>query len=184
MEENNVNATAGAETKKSKKGLVIGIAIALVVVIAVVLVVLLLGKSKKEITGDEFKSRLEALEWTVQDYTSLMALASGSEETEGMTGMLMAQKDSSMAMFVTYEEENKASDYYKKNLEEFEEEMVEEKGLTVEKASGKNYETIYIHGEVDGEEGYVKISRVGKTVLMLESPDKDTYQKADKAIGY
>ena len=95
MEENNVNATAGAETKtkKSNKGLVIGIAVALVAVLVVVLV-LTLGKGKKEITGDVFKEKLEALEWTVTDYTSLMSLASGSEETEGMTGMLMAQKDS------------------------------------------------------------------------------------------
>lgn len=185
MEENNVNATAGAETKtkKSNKGLVIGIAVALVAVLVVVLV-LTLGKGKKEITGDVFKEKLEALEWTVTDYTSLMSLASGSEETEGMTGMLMAQKDSSMAMFVTYEEADKASGYYKKSLEEFDEEITDQEGITVEKTKGKNFETMYIHGEVDGEEGYVKISRVGKTVLVLESPDKDTYQKVDKALGY
>lgn len=188
MEENNVNtATEGeAKVKKSNKGLVIGIGVALVAVLVVVLVLVFAGKSKTELTGAQVKEKLEKNGWTVQDYSALMSLAS-TDETEGMKEMLMAQKDDSAAIFVTYEEVGKAEEYYKTTMEQFDDQLGEEAkeaGVKIDKTKGKNFESTYIHGEVDGEEGYVKISRVGKTVLMIETQDKKLYEETDKALGY
>ena len=78
----------------------------------------------------------------------------------------------------------KAKDYYKTSIEDFEKTVEGQDGLKTVKSKGGNYESIFISGEADGEEGYVKFSRVGKTVLVIETQDKEVYEKADKAIGY
>lgn len=186
MEENNVNATAGAETKKSKKGLVIGLGVAFVAVLVIVIVLLLtLGGSKKEITGDEFKKKLEDLGWEVYDYSSLMALDT-SGESEGMEKMLMASKDDSAAIFVSYEDEKGAKEYFEKGAKDLEDRLDEEetKGLHTKKVNTGNYNSIYIWGEADGEEGWIKVSRVGKTVVMLQATNEKDFKDADKAVGY
>jgi hypothetical protein len=38
--------------------------------------------------------------------------------------------------------------------------------------------------KVDDTDGWRKISRIGKTVVVIEAAEEDNFKKADKALGY
>ena len=131
-----------------------------------------------EITGAQFKSKLEKLDWEVYDYTSLLSLDS-SEESEGITSILMASKDEETAIFVVLEDESQAMKYYADRLID-----IKNEDISIKKSIGDNYESVYAYGEPYGTETYLKLSRVGKTVLAIETQDKKEYKKIDKELGY
>jgi len=193
MEENTTKVEStdtikNGKNNKSKKSPATAVICICALICLVILIIVFAGKgiiAKKELTGEEFKTKLQALGWNVRDYTTAIPVLTDRMSDELTTIYLADNVKKGQVYFYEYKSEVGAKEDYEQKSKSEIAAIGDEKNEDIHKdtKSGKNYDITHAYGVVNNAEKHKKVIRVGKT-LIISTLNKDGQDEVNKALGY
>lgn len=160
---------------KKKTFIIIGIVITVIIVLIAV-VFLFLNKAKKSISVTDFKNKMEAKNYIVEDLSSEF---NGYENINSVYIAVSSDNDKQFE-FATMNSESDAESLFNENKDLLQSEKTDSAIETSE--NGKNYDKY----DLITDDNYIVVSRIDNTMIYVDtsSENKEIIQLILKELGY